>query len=99
MPARNTWRSSAPPSPSASRSSVMRSALGTAEPAVFCALAMISALTPLRELGRSGKVFLLLLAIYWAPVRRVLVGVLPENLRAKLPPTDTAAKAQAETFE
>ena len=33
---------------------VMRSALGTAEPAVFCALAMINALTPLRELGRSG---------------------------------------------
>ncbi|HYD12324.1 MAG TPA: hypothetical protein VEC11_05715 [Allosphingosinicella sp.] len=44
-------------------------------------------------------VILLLLAIYWAPVRRVLVGVLPENLRAKLPPTDTTARAQAETFE
>jgi hypothetical protein len=42
---------------------------------------------------------LLLLAIYWAPLRRILVGVLPEGIRAKLPPTDTAPREQVETFE
>ena len=44
-------------------------------------------------------VILLLLAIYWAPIRRVLVGLLPENLRAKLPPTSTEAAEQANAFE
>jgi hypothetical protein len=44
-------------------------------------------------------VLLLVLAIYWAPLRRIVVGVLPENLRAKLSPTDTATVEQASTFE
>jgi hypothetical protein len=44
-------------------------------------------------------IILLLLAIFWAPLRRVVVGILPAGLRAKLPPTDTAAQAQATTFE
>ncbi len=44
-------------------------------------------------------VILLLLAIYWAPLRRIVVGVLPEGLRAKLPPTGTEVKEQAQTFD
>jgi len=44
-------------------------------------------------------IVLLLLAIYWAPLRRMLVGVLPEGLRAKLPPTSTEPQQQAETFQ
>ena len=43
--------------------------------------------------------FLLLLVIYWAPLRRGIVGLLPEGMRAKLPPTDTAPQQQAQTFE
>ena len=43
--------------------------------------------------------FLLLLVIYWAPLRRAIVGLLPEGMRAKLPPTDTAPQQQAQTFE
>lgn len=44
-------------------------------------------------------ILLLLLAIYWAPLRRVVVGLLPESLRAKLPPTGTEPAEQASTFE
>lgn len=44
-------------------------------------------------------IVLLLLAIYWAPVRRIVVGVLPEGLRAKLPPTGAEPTQQAQTFE
>lgn len=44
-------------------------------------------------------IILLLLAIYWAPIRRVVVGILPESARAKLPPTGTEAVEQAQTFE
>ncbi len=44
-------------------------------------------------------VILLLLAIYWAPIRRVIVGLLPAGLRAKLSPTGTEAGEQAQTFE
>lgn len=44
-------------------------------------------------------VILLLLAIYWPQLRRILVGLLPESARAKLPPTDTANQEQATTFE
>lgn len=41
---------------------------------------------------------LLLLAIYWAPVRQRLVALLPEGLRRRLPPTDTASVV-GQTFE
>lgn len=44
-------------------------------------------------------VILLLLAVYWPQLRRILVGLLPESARAKLPPTDTASQEQATTFE
>lgn len=44
-------------------------------------------------------VILLLLAIYWAPMRRVLVGMFPAGLRAKLSPTGTEATEQAQTFD
>ena len=44
-------------------------------------------------------IILLLLAIYWAPVRRLVVGLLPESLRAKLPPTGAEPTQQAQTFE
>lgn len=42
---------------------------------------------------------LLVLAIYWAPVRRTLVGMLPEGLRAKVPATGAEPVEQANTFE
>lgn len=42
---------------------------------------------------------LLLLAIYWAPVREKLVGILPEGLRRRLPPTGTATATAHQTFE
>ena len=45
-PFRNTERVSATPSPSASRSSVIRFALGTAAPARFIAMPMIQPLMP-----------------------------------------------------
>jgi hypothetical protein len=44
-------------------------------------------------------VILLLLAIYWAPLRRILVGMLPEGLRNRLPPTGTEPQQQTQTFE
>lgn len=44
-------------------------------------------------------VILVLLAIYWAPLRRVLVGLLPEGLRARVPPTSVAPQEQATTFD
>lgn len=43
-------------------------------------------------------IILLLLAIYWAPVRRFVVNLLPDSLRAKLPPTGAEPTQQAETF-
>ena len=42
---------------------------------------------------------LVLLAIYWAPVRRRIVGILPEGLRARLPATGAEPATQAETFD
>lgn len=42
---------------------------------------------------------LLVLAIYWAPVRRGLVGMLPQGLRAKVPATGAEPTEQANTFE
>jgi len=44
-------------------------------------------------------VILLLLAIYWSSIRKVLVGILPDGMRAKLPPTGTETKEQTQTFE
>ncbi len=51
---RNAERWSAMPSPSWSRSSVMRFALGTADPARFMAFFMKKPLMPLPSSGRSG---------------------------------------------
>ena len=44
-------------------------------------------------------VLLVLLAIYWAPVRRKVVGMLPEGLRTRLPATGTEPKEQADAFD
>jgi hypothetical protein len=44
-------------------------------------------------------VILLLLAIYWAPLRRVLVGMFPAGLRARLSPTGAEATEEAKTFD
>jgi hypothetical protein len=43
-------------------------------------------------------ILFVLLAIYWAPVRRAVVGMLPAGLRAKLPATGAEATEQANTF-
>lgn len=43
-------------------------------------------------------VIFVLLALYWAPVRRKLVGLLPAALQAKLPATGSEAAEQASTF-
>src|SRR5687768_18151743 len=51
---RNGVRSSATPSPLASRSSVMRLALGTPAPAFFMKYPMAFALMPLLSSGRGG---------------------------------------------
>ena len=52
--AANVVRNSGSPLPSESRSSVMRSALGVADPARFIASPMIAPLMPVRALSRSG---------------------------------------------
>ena len=53
-PVRKTVLISATPSPSASRSSVMRFALGTPAPARFMHYLMIQPLMPLCSSGRAG---------------------------------------------
>src|SRR5687767_9975378 len=53
-PSANVERVSATPSPSASRSSVMRFALGTPEPASFMNFFIAQPLTPLPSSGRGG---------------------------------------------
>lgn len=43
-------------------------------------------------------IIFVLLAIYWAPVRRAVVGMLPAGLREKLPATGAEVVEQANTF-
>ncbi len=44
-------------------------------------------------------IILLLLAIFWAPLRRAVLGILPAGLRAKLPGTDATPVEQAQPFQ
>lgn len=44
-------------------------------------------------------ILFVLLAIYWAPVRRRIVNMLPASLRSRLPATGTEPQEQANTFE
>lgn len=42
---------------------------------------------------------MLLLAIFWSPVRRTIVGIFPLGLRSRLPATDDTPRADARPFE
>lgn len=44
-------------------------------------------------------ILFVLLAIYWAPVRRRIVNLLPESLRSRLPATGAEPQEQANTFD
>jgi hypothetical protein len=44
-------------------------------------------------------VVLVLIGMFWTPIRRAVVGVLPEGLRGRCPGTDVQAAREAQTFD
>jgi hypothetical protein len=45
------------------------------------------------------SLIMLLLAIYWSPIRRSVLGILPAGLRHRLAPSETSPIDQARHFE